>query len=235
VYSDREILRHKQSQFSGAVWSFWQEAKSYTLENSTAAVVALKKAVRTKPSCILNPFVEAVGGVEVLKTQIGCNFVRNEEVLSNYCVMQTLQRWRQHDRTAFDDFIQKLSSRFMPRNRQQDAGQRSRRNFKLEAQCIASIELAQSFMQSTCLKMYRASFSVLQSQLGPGVVGTIQRVETGVREYLLKIQSDFNAGEYAQVFQKHPGFACPVDTENNMRVAAESTGRLDRIVAQFTQ
>jgi hypothetical protein len=238
LHSDGEILKHKQSQFSGQVLSFWQEAKSCNLTNALAASEELTQAVSAvNATRILHPFVEAVGELEALKTQIGSrkilgNFVQEKDVFSNYSVMQTLQRWRQDDRGAFDNFIQTLSSKFHLKEQSVDSVNQSRRNYKLEAQCIASIELAQLFMQSICHKMYCASFNALQSQLGAaGVVGTLEKVKTEVTEYLQRLQQKIQAGNYQDVVADHPNFACNPETEKNMKIVADSVPKLRRIAA----
>jgi hypothetical protein len=232
LYSDRQILKFKQSQFSGAVESFWQEAKSCTLAKARASLEAIQN--QDKANGVLNPFVEAVGQVEALKTKIGSRItagqhVSQHEIFKHYSVMKTLQDWRHDNPTAFREFIEKVSSKF---SRVRSAGNRSGRNFKLEAQFIASIELAQTFMQSTCFKMYSASLSVLESQLGEaGVVATVLKVSEEVDLYLRRIHQKIDAkpSQYEEVLISHPKFACPVSTEENMRIANDIIAKLFRM------
>jgi hypothetical protein len=234
LYSDREILRFKQSQFSGAVESFWQEAQSCTLAKAKAAVEALSKKDRANSiDQVLNPFVEAVGQVEALKTRIGSRIsggpsISDQDIFNHYSVMKTLQVWRQDNPTAYREFIEKVSSKFRMRN----VGNHSSRNFKLEAQFIASIELAQTYMQNTCFKMYSASLNTLQSQLGEaGVVQTVLKVKEEVENYLRRIYQKIDARptQYQEVLDMHPNLACPISTEDNLRIASEVIAKMFRM------
>ncbi len=230
--SDGQIVKFKQSQFSGAVEAFWQEAKSCTFAKAKASLEAVPK--KDKAYGILNPFVDAVAQVEALKTTLGCRitagqFVSDQEIFQYYSVMKTLQDWRQDKPSAFHEFIQKVSSKFI---RARSAANRSGRNFKLEAQFIASIELAQTYMQNTCFKMYSASFDALESTLGEaGAAETVLKVNEAVQTYIKRIHLKIDAkpSEYEDVITMHPKFACPVSIEDNMRIANEIIAKLFKI------
>ena len=142
--------------------------------------------------------------------------------------MKTLKDWRADKPAAFHEFIEKLSSKF---SRVRSAGNLSTRNFKLEAQFIASIELAQTFMQSTCFNLYSASFGSLESTLGEaGLVETVTvKVNEAVQAYIrtLRQKIDAKPWQYDEVLRLHPNFACPASTEDNMRIASETKSRLE--------
>jgi hypothetical protein len=230
LYSDLQIMKFKQSQFSGAVESFWQEAKSCTLAKAYAALEAIP--TKKKASGLLNPFVDAIAQVEALKTTLDCRisasqFISDDEIFQYHSVMETLKDWRADKPTAFHEFIGKLSSKF---SRVRRAGNPSARNFKLEAQFIASIELAQTFMQSTCFNVYSASFRSLESTLGEaGLVETVKKVKEAVQAYIRTLHQKIDAkpSQYDEVLRLHPNFACPVSTEENMRIAFETKSRLE--------
>jgi hypothetical protein len=233
-YSDLQIVKFKQSQFSGAVESFWQEAKSCTLATAKAALEAVPK--RDQANGLLNPFVDAIAQVEALKTTLGCRisegqkFISDDEIFQYHSVMKTLKDWRADKPTAFREFIGKLSSKF---SRVRNAGNPSARNFKLEAQFIASIELAQTFMQSTCFNMYSASLRSLENTLGEaGLVDTVTvKVNEAVDLYIKNLRQKIDAkpSQYDEVLRMHPNFACPDDFEDSMRIANEAIARLFRI------
>jgi tryptophan 2,3-dioxygenase len=141
--------------------------------------------------------------------------------------MKTLNVWRADKPTAFREFIEKLSSKF---SRVRSAGNLRARNFKLEAQFIASIELAQTFMQSTCFNLYSSSFRSLESTLGEaGLVDTVTvKVKEAVQAYIRTLHQKIDAkpSQYDEVLRLHPNLACPVSTEENMRIASETITRL---------
>jgi hypothetical protein len=233
LYSDLQIMKFKQSQFSGAVESFWQEAKSCTLAKAKAALEAIPK--KDKAYGLLNPYVDAIAQVEALKTTMGSRisagqFVSDDEIFQYYSVMKTLKDWRADKPTAFREFIGKLSSKF---SRVRSAGNPSARNFKLEAQFIASIELAQTFMQSTCFNLYSLSFSSLESTLGEaGLVDTVtKKVNEAVKSYIIRLRQkiDAKSSQYDEVLRLHPMFTCPASIEENMRIANETISRLFKI------
>jgi hypothetical protein len=234
LYSDSEILKHKQAQFSESSLAFWKEVQSCSFQNARLALHELQQSVSTE--AILFPFAETVGQVEALKTRIGSrktlSQVRDQDVFDHYSVMKTLQNWRQHDRSAYANFMRGMRSTLYNEQTEQHVNP-TRRDFKLEAQCIASIELAQSFMQSTCFRLYSVSFAVLENQLGNSVVATILNVREKMFEKFREIQGDIDAKNFRRVLDQHPTLACPVEIENTMRIAAESVEKLRRIISSI--
>ncbi len=230
MYSDSEILKHKQAQFSDSVCAFWQEVKSCSFQNAKLALSGLEQCNTT---AVIYPFVQAVGQVEALKTRIcsrrsSDHFVRDEDVFEYYSIMKSLRIWRQDNRKAYDQFMTDMHMKLYGMQSERSHIP-TRRNFKLEAQCIASIELAQSFMQSTCFRLYSASFILLENQLGRCLVDTVMQVNSKVRREIDRIYGDIDAKNFSNVLEKYPTLACPVSIENTMRVAAESIEKLRKI------
>lgn len=229
LYSDSEILKHKQAQFSESLLAFWKEAQSCSFQNARSALNELQQSVSTE--AILCPFAEVVGQVEALKTRIGSrktlSQVRDQDVFDHYAVMKTLQNWRQHDRSKYANFMKGMRSHLYNESQVNP----TRRDFKLEAQCIASIELAQSFMQSTCFLLYSVSFTVLENHLGKSVVATILNVQNKMFDKFSDIQADIDSGNFRRVLDEHPTLAVPVVIEKTMRIATESIGKLRNIIA----
>ncbi len=84
--------------------------------------------------------------------------------------------------------------------------------------------------------MYSASFSSLESSLGEaGLVETVTtKVNEAVQSYIRKLRQKIDArpSQYDEVLKLHPNFACPVSTEDNMRIANETIARLFRMFPQ---
>ena len=84
-------------------------------------------------------------------------------------------------------------------------------------------------MQSTCFRLYSASFILLENQLGRCLVDTVMQVNSKVRREIDRIYGDIDAKNFSNVLEKYPTLACPVSIENTMRVAAESIEKLRKI------
>ncbi len=86
--------------------------KSCSFQNSRSALHELQQCVSTE--AVLSPFAEAVGQAEALKTRIGSrktlSQVRDQDVFDHYSVMKTLQNWRQHNRSAYANFMMEMRS-----------------------------------------------------------------------------------------------------------------------------